>query len=218
MSEHENTTATAAEETTAGAGESANGHDMSAQTVADRARQALREVQEETERRMRELMDRGESYGKESLQSIKDRFAPAVRLSENILSLAKENTSWLQARAKDNAAWLQDKIEETVKGTLSTLHLPTAADFEGFKSELAALAKKVEALGKLSEVRSEVEGAETELGELKVEVGSLRDTVNNLARNLGVLEQRLRKLVQSKTGKRVRKGTKPETSPADDKA
>ena len=72
-------------------GQAQTGAEGELKTMAGRARQALRDVQDETEKRIKELMDRGEAYGKESFQSIKDRVAPAVKMGGTVLKSAKEN-------------------------------------------------------------------------------------------------------------------------------
>ena len=143
---------------------------MSTQTetpgsITDRALQTLREVQEGTEKTVKGLMDKGESYGKEGIATIKERIAPAVRLSETILH-----------RAKDNAEWAQDKIEESVQRAFGTFHLPTAGD-----------------LAKLGQSVQELSTQLVEMAGLRQEVQQLRATVDGLSKNFSSLERKLRR-------------------------
>lgn len=166
-------------------------------SIADRARHALKEVQEETEKRMKGLMDRGEVYGKETLETIKDKIAPAVRLSENLFN-----------RAKSNAEWVQEKVEEAVTRAMGSLNIPTPAEMLTIRETGEKLEKKVKALGKVTEgVAESVEGVK----ELRDEVASLQKTVDNLAKNLQLVDRKVRKLTQTTTRRPV-KGTK--TKPA----
>lgn len=168
-------------------------------SIGERARHALKEVQEETEKRMKDLMDRGEVYGKESLQSIKDAIAPAVRLSEKVLN-----------KAKSNAEWMQDKVEEAVNRALGSLHIPTAAEMLEMKARSEGFEKKAEALSKIEDVLPAVEESIEGMKELRGEVAELRKSVEKLGRGLEMLDRKLRKLNQASV-KRPVKSTKTAT-------
>ena len=152
-------------------------------SLAERAKKALVDLQDETEKRMKELMNRGESYGKESFQTIQDRFAPAVRLSEKVLN-----------RAKENAEWIQEKVEEAVNTALGKLHLPTPAELTKLITTVEELTKKVEALGQIADMRAATEEATDGVDELRTEVKGLRKSIDNVGKNLGLLEKRVRTL------------------------
>jgi archaellum component FlaC len=159
--------------------------DTKGRSIADRAKQAIKDIQEETEKRMKDLMARGESYGKESLHSIQERIAPAVKLSGNLLS-----------RAKENAEWLQERVEEAVSKALGKLNIPTQAELDQLMQTVQELGKKLEEL------------AERTQEEVQPEVAELRKGVEKLSKSLGQIDQRVRKLADAKPAKPARKGPK----------
>jgi archaellum component FlaC len=150
--------------------------------ITDRAKQAIKDIQGETEKRMKDLMARGETYGKESLHSIQERFAPAVRVGENLFH-----------RAKENAEWLQERVEEAVNKALSKLHLPTPAELTQLMQSVSELTQKVDALAKTAQE------------EVKGEISEVRKGVEKIGRRLGQVELRVRKLSQAKSAKPARK-------------
>ncbi len=99
--------------------------------IPNKTFQTIREVQEGTEKRVKDLLDRGE----ESLHTLREKIDPAFRFSEDLVR-----------KARTNAEWLQEQIELGVNKTLEALHIPTQPEVEKLQASLTRLRSKVNTL------------------------------------------------------------------------